>query len=78
MAEAEGTQPGMHGADLDDLRDAARDRAVLSEARVMLARRLGVPPGEALQHLIWLARDLDMGLAEAAALLVRDGGGGSA
>ncbi|WP_243708503.1 PP2C family protein-serine/threonine phosphatase [Actinomadura sp. GC306] len=78
MAEAEGVQPGVHVADLDDLRDAARDRAVLSEARVMLARRLGVPPGEALQHLIWLARDLDMGLAEAASVLVKDGGGGSA
>lgn len=73
MAEAEGTQPGM---DLADLRDAAHDRAVLAEARVVLARRLGVPPGEALQHLIWLARDLDMDLAEAASVLVKDGGGG--
>ncbi|XRQ16176.1 PP2C family protein-serine/threonine phosphatase [Actinomadura welshii] len=67
----------MHVADLDGLRDAAHDRAVLSEARVVLARRLGVAPGEALQHLIWLARDLDMGLAEAASLLVKDGGAGS-
>ncbi|OLT37901.1 hypothetical protein BJF79_28595 [Actinomadura sp. CNU-125] len=44
----------------------------------MLARRLGVPPGEALQHLIWLARDLDMELAEAAALVVKDVGAGTA
>ncbi|WP_433478772.1 PP2C family protein-serine/threonine phosphatase [Spirillospora sp. CA-142024] len=73
MSEAEGAQPG---ADLQDLRGAAHDRAVLAEARVMLARRLGVPPGEALQHLIWLARDMDIELAEAAALLVKDGGGG--
>ncbi|WP_131735410.1 PP2C family protein-serine/threonine phosphatase [Actinomadura roseirufa] len=62
----------MHAAvpDLEDLRGAAHDRAVLAEARVVLARRLGVPPGEALQHLIWLARDLDLELAEAAALVV--------
>lgn len=73
MPEAEGAQPGMHAGDLDSLRDAAHDRAVLSEARVVLARRLGVPPGEALQHLIWLARDLDMSLVEAASLLVKDG-----
>ncbi|MGP4029167.1 PP2C family protein-serine/threonine phosphatase [Actinomadura sp. 3N407] len=78
MAEAEGTfgQPGVHVADVDDLRGAAHDRAVLSEARVVLARRLGVPTGEALQHLIWLARDLDMDLSEAASLLVKDGGAG--
>lgn len=77
LAEADGTrQPGVHGADLEDLRGAAHDRAVLSEARVVLARRLGVAPGEALQHLIWLARDLDMELAEAALLLVKDGGAG--
>ncbi|MFI0406485.1 PP2C family protein-serine/threonine phosphatase [Actinomadura sp. 3N508] len=78
MADAEGTwaQPGVHVADLDDLRDAAHDRAVLAEARVVLARRLGVPPGEALQHLIWLARDLDIELSEAASLLVKDEGGG--
>ncbi|MFG2091246.1 MULTISPECIES: SpoIIE family protein phosphatase [unclassified Spirillospora] len=61
---------------MDDLRGAAHDRAVLSEARVVLARRLGVPTGEALQHLIWLARDLDMELSEAASLLVKDGGAG--
>src|SRR5690606_41505737 len=73
LPEAEGAQPGMHAGDLDSLRDAAHDRAVLSEARVVLARRLGVPPGEALQHLIWLARDLDMSLVEAASLLVKDG-----
>ncbi|MFA1544246.1 PP2C family protein-serine/threonine phosphatase [Actinomadura monticuli] len=66
----------MHVADLDDLRGAAHDRAVLAEARVVLARRLGVAPGEALQHLIWLARDLDIDLAEAASLLVKDGVGG--
>ncbi|WP_255272295.1 hypothetical protein [Actinomadura madurae] len=35
----------MHVADLEDLRGAAHDRAVLAEARVVLARRLGVPPG---------------------------------
>ncbi|GAA1825613.1 PP2C family protein-serine/threonine phosphatase [Actinomadura chokoriensis] len=76
MAEAEGTQPGVHVADLEDLRGAAHDRAVLAEARVVLGRRLGVPPGEALQHLIWLARDLDIDLTEAAALLVKDRGEG--
>ncbi|MFD0903258.1 PP2C family protein-serine/threonine phosphatase [Actinomadura sediminis] len=81
MAEAEGPRaPGVHAAvpDLEDLRGAAHDRAILAEARVVLARRLGVPPGEALQHLIWLARDLDMELAEAAALVVKDVGAGSA
>ncbi|RFS81222.1 hypothetical protein D0T12_33150 [Actinomadura spongiicola] len=79
MADAEGAwaQPGAHVADLEDLRDAAHDRAVLAEARVVLARRLGVAPGEALQHLIWLARDLDMELVEAASLLVKGGSAGS-
>ena len=79
LADAEGAwaQPGVHVADLEDLRDAAHDRAVLAEARVVLARRLGVPPAEALQHLIWLARDLDLELPEAAALLVKGGGGGT-
>jgi PAS domain S-box-containing protein len=76
LAEAEGTRPGVHVADMQDLRGAAHDRAVLAEARVVLARRLGVPPGEALQHLIWLARDLDIDLSEAASLLVKDGVGG--
>ncbi|MFB4307267.1 PP2C family protein-serine/threonine phosphatase [Actinomadura sp. GTD37] len=66
----------MHVADPEDLRGAAHDRAMLAEARVVLARRLGVPPGEALQHLIWLARDLDIDLAEAASLLVKDAGSG--
>ncbi|MFD0687372.1 SpoIIE family protein phosphatase [Actinomadura fibrosa] len=63
---------GVHAAvpGVEDLRGAAHDRAVLAEARVVLARRLGVPPGEALQHLIWLARDLDLDLAAAAALVV--------
>ncbi|WP_433324427.1 SpoIIE family protein phosphatase [Spirillospora sp. CA-294931] len=63
MTDAESTP-------LEDLRDAARGRAILAEARVVLAGRLGVPPGEALQHLIWLARDLDVELDEAAALVV--------
>ncbi|MFC6882500.1 MULTISPECIES: PP2C family protein-serine/threonine phosphatase [Actinomadura] len=65
---------GELGADtapeLADLRGAAHDRAMLAEARVVLAGRLGVPPGEALQHLIWLARDLDLELREAAELVV--------
>ncbi|GAA3983257.1 hypothetical protein GCM10023085_76760 [Actinomadura viridis] len=55
--------------ELADLRGAARGRAIIAEARVVLAGRLGVQPGEALQHLIWLARDLDMELEEAAALV---------
>lgn len=58
------------GAELSGLRDGERERAVLSEARVVLADRLGCPSGEALQHLIWLARDLDLELDEAAALVV--------
>ncbi|MFC4908420.1 SpoIIE family protein phosphatase [Actinomadura gamaensis] len=58
------------GAELSGVRDGARERAVLSEARVVLADRLGCPSGEALQHLIWLARDLDLELDEAAALVV--------
>ncbi|WP_227023316.1 SpoIIE family protein phosphatase [Actinomadura rubrobrunea] len=57
---------------LQGVRDAARRRAVIAEARVVLADRLGCQPGEALQHLIWLARDLDMDLEETAALLVED------
>ncbi|MBD2895307.1 SpoIIE family protein phosphatase [Spirillospora sp. NPDC000708] len=79
MSEADGTwgTPGVHAADLEGLRGAAHDRAVLAEARVMLARRLGVPPGEALQHLIWLARDLEMELPEAAAMVVQGGGAGA-
>ncbi|WP_245623251.1 SpoIIE family protein phosphatase [Spirillospora albida] len=79
MADAEdGVPSGVHAAmpRLKDVRGAAHDRAVLSEARVVLARRLGVPPGEALQHLIWLARDLEMELAEVAALVVTDIGAG--
>ncbi|MQY02067.1 PP2C family protein-serine/threonine phosphatase [Actinomadura macrotermitis] len=56
--------------ELADLRGAARERALLAEARVVLAGRLGCPTGEALQHLIWLARDLDLEMAEAAALVV--------
>ena len=59
--------------ELADLRGAARGRAVIAEARVALAARLGVQPGEALQHLIWLARDLDMELEEAAALVIGAG-----
>ncbi|RFU36655.1 hypothetical protein DZF91_37070, partial [Actinomadura logoneensis] len=58
------------GAELAGVGDGARERAVLSEARVVLAERLGCPSGEALQHLIWLARDLDLELDEAAALVV--------
>jgi serine phosphatase RsbU (regulator of sigma subunit)/PAS domain-containing protein len=50
-----------------------RDRAVIAQARVVLAERLGCPVGEALQHLIWLARDLDLKLTETAALVI--GGG---
>ncbi|GAA2412477.1 hypothetical protein GCM10010191_22410 [Actinomadura vinacea] len=66
MSEAEGT-PLI--PELADLRGAARGRAIIAEARVVLAGRLGVQPGEALQHLIWLARDLDLELEEAAALV---------
>ncbi|MFI0357333.1 SpoIIE family protein phosphatase [Actinomadura sp. 9N407] len=55
--------------ELADLRGAARDRAIIAEARVVLAGRLGVRPDEALQHLIWLARDLDVELKEAAAMV---------
>ncbi|MEV4255131.1 SpoIIE family protein phosphatase [Spirillospora sp. NPDC049652] len=57
-------------AELAGVGDGAQQRAVLSEARVVLAERLGCPSGEALQHLIWLARDLDLELDEAAALVV--------
>ncbi|WP_067819172.1 PP2C family protein-serine/threonine phosphatase [Actinomadura kijaniata] len=60
--------------ELAGLRDAARDRALLAEARAALAARLGCPSGEALQHLIWLARDLDVELPEAAAVLVGEVG----
>ncbi|MFB4318800.1 PP2C family protein-serine/threonine phosphatase [Actinomadura sp. 21ATH] len=61
--------------ELADLRGAARERAILAEARVVLAGRLGVQPEEALQHLIWLARDLDVGLEEAAAMVTGVRGG---
>ncbi|WP_067476441.1 PP2C family protein-serine/threonine phosphatase [Actinomadura hibisca] len=61
-------------AELAELRDAARERALLAEARAVLAGRLGCPSGEALQHLIWLARDLDVELPEAAALVARGEG----
>jgi serine phosphatase RsbU (regulator of sigma subunit)/PAS domain-containing protein len=61
--------------ELDDLRGQARGRAIIAEARVVLAGRLGVEPGEALQHLIWLARDLDLELDEAAALVTGAGDG---
>ncbi|MGI5169108.1 PP2C family protein-serine/threonine phosphatase [Spirillospora sp. CA-253888] len=66
----------VHGppAELTELRDAARERALLAEARAVLAGRLGCPSGEALQHLIWLARDLDVELPEAAALVARGDG----
>ncbi|GAA4105750.1 hypothetical protein GCM10022214_86170 [Actinomadura miaoliensis] len=57
---------------LQGMQAAARGRAVIAEARVVLADRLGCQPGEALQHLIWLARDLGMELEETAALLVGD------
>ncbi|WP_285497621.1 SpoIIE family protein phosphatase [Actinomadura sp. NBRC 104425] len=55
---------------LQGMQAAARQRAVIAEARVRLADRLGCQPGEALQHLIWLARDLGMDLEETASLLV--------
>nr|BFE36182.1 hypothetical protein GCM10010200_084330 [Actinomadura rugatobispora] len=76
MGEAEST-PLI--PELADLRGAARGRAVIAEARVVLAARLGVQPGEALQQLIWLARDLDLEMEEAAALVIgarREGGEG--
>ncbi|POM23750.1 Phosphoserine phosphatase RsbU [Actinomadura rubteroloni] len=81
MSADDGTPPADEGsadarsADLSDLRGAVRDRALIAEARGALASRLGVPPGEALQHLIWLARDMDLELAEAAALVARAPGG---
>lgn len=62
--------------DLNELRAAMRDRAVVAEARVVLADRLGCHEAEALQHLIWLARDLAMGLEETAELLVAHGPAG--
>ncbi|WP_240489760.1 PP2C family protein-serine/threonine phosphatase [Actinomadura atramentaria] len=76
MSAGEGTAPADDGADapaadLSDLRGAVRDRALIAEARGALAGRLGVPPGEALQHLIWLARDMDLDLPEAAKLVAR-------
>ena len=61
---------GLNVPGLEDLRAAMRERAVMAEARVVLADRLGCHEDEALQHLIWLARDLGMELEEAAALLV--------
>ncbi|GLZ07977.1 hypothetical protein Acsp03_54430 [Actinomadura sp. NBRC 104412] len=75
MGEAERRPPNQ---ELDDLRGAARGRAIIAEARVVLAGRLGVDPGEALQHLIWLARDLDLELEEAAALVTGVGEGAGA
>ncbi|MDL4770669.1 PP2C family protein-serine/threonine phosphatase [Actinomadura xylanilytica] len=80
MTESRDTRPDPEpgtAPELADLRGAAHDRAMLAEARVVLAGRLGVPPGEALQHLIWLARDLDLDLGEAAALVVGVRGGES-
>ncbi|GAA2582202.1 SpoIIE family protein phosphatase [Actinomadura fulvescens] len=61
---------GMKMPDLNELRAAMRGRAVVAEARVVLADRLGCHEGEALQHLIWLARDLDLELEDAATLIV--------
>ncbi|KAB2346884.1 SpoIIE family protein phosphatase [Actinomadura rudentiformis] len=61
---------GMKMPDLRELRAAMRGRAVVAEARVVLADRLGCHEAEALQHLIWLARDLGMELEDAATLLV--------
>ncbi|MBO2449446.1 SpoIIE family protein phosphatase [Actinomadura barringtoniae] len=63
---------GLNLPGLEDLRAAMRERAVVAEARVVLADRLGCHEDEALQHLIWLARDLGTELEETAALLVTE------
>ncbi|MGI8332554.1 PP2C family protein-serine/threonine phosphatase [Actinomadura scrupuli] len=60
----------MNAPELLDLRATMRDRAVVAQARVVLAERLRCHVGEALQHLIWLARDLDLELPETAALVI--------
>ncbi|MBW8486192.1 SpoIIE family protein phosphatase [Actinomadura sp. PM05-2] len=59
-------------AGLEGLTGAGRERALLAEAREVLADRLGCPTGEALQHLIWLARDLDLDMTDAAEMVVGD------
>jgi serine phosphatase RsbU (regulator of sigma subunit) len=64
------TSGGLTAPELADLRATMRDRAVVAQARVVLAERLRCPVGEALQHLIWLARDLDLELTETAALVI--------
>jgi serine phosphatase RsbU (regulator of sigma subunit)/PAS domain-containing protein len=69
-AEPPVTGSGLTAPELADLRATLRERAVVAEARVVLAERLGCPAGEALQHLIWLARDLDLKLDETAALVL--------
>ncbi|WP_155884963.1 PP2C family protein-serine/threonine phosphatase [Actinomadura flavalba] len=63
--------PDAPDAGFAELRGAVRGRALIAEARAALAARLGVPTGEALQHLIWLARDMDLELADAAALVTK-------
>jgi serine phosphatase RsbU (regulator of sigma subunit) len=69
-AEPPGTGGGPTARELAHLRASMRERAVVAEARVVLAERLRCPAGEALQHLIWLARELDLELEETAALVL--------
>jgi serine phosphatase RsbU (regulator of sigma subunit)/PAS domain-containing protein len=73
MNKGQATSGGLTAPELADLRATMRERAVVAQARVVLAERLCCPVGEALQHLIWLARDLDLDLAETAELVI--GGG---
>jgi serine phosphatase RsbU (regulator of sigma subunit)/PAS domain-containing protein len=70
MGTGPGAGGGLSAPELLDLRATMRDRAVVAQARVVLAERLRCHVGEALQHLIWLARDLDLELTETAALVI--------
>jgi serine phosphatase RsbU (regulator of sigma subunit) len=64
---------GQLTAEVNDLRQALRRRAVIEQATGLLAGQLGCRLGEAFRHLNRIAQETDATLAEAASLLLVEG-----